>query len=81
MQTSELPSVSSHMYTQLGVIYAGAFALSLRWVMAALDGAKTDFGKHGDADFETVNDEATRRECIKKGTAYMSGAVSLALRV
>ena len=49
--------------------------------MAALDGAKTDFGKHGDADFETVNDEATRRECIKKGTAYMSGAVSLALRV
>ena len=38
----------------------------------ALDGVDVDFSGLGDADFSAVNDDNTRREAVKKGTAYMS---------
>ena len=38
----------------------------------ALAGTAVDFAAHGDADFSAVNDNATRREAAKKGTAYMN---------
>merc|ERR1711971_686314 len=52
--------------------YYGDFDYADKWVTAALDGTKADFATSGDADFAAVSDDSTRKECVKKGTAYMS---------
>ena len=38
----------------------------------ALEGTSVEFAANGDADFAEVNDDSTRREAVKKGTAYMN---------
>ena len=38
----------------------------------ALAGTNVDFAGLGDADFSVISDDNTRREAVKKGTAYMS---------
>jgi hypothetical protein len=44
-----------------------------KWVTAAFDMTNTGFTSgRGDADFSAVNDVSTRKECVKKGTAYMN---------
>eukprot|EP00965_Chrysotila_dentata_P080571 2658560-Pleurochrysis_carterae.AAC.1 len=52
--------------------YYGDFDYANKWVLAALEGSRTEFANRGDADFSTYNDSATRVEAAQKGTAYMS---------
>merc|ERR1711988_272852 len=53
--------------------YYGDYNYADKWVLAALDGTATSFSSgRGDADFSDVNDVATRREAVKKGTSYMN---------
>merc|ERR1719446_2028445 len=53
--------------------YYGVHDYADKWVLAALDGASTGFpNARGNADFNIVDDVATREEAVKKGTAYMN---------
>merc|ERR1711988_1222418 len=53
--------------------YYGDYNYADKWVLAALDGASTGFPNvRGNADFNIVDDVATRTEAVKKGTAYMN---------
>ena len=38
----------------------------------ALAGTNVDFADNGDADFSTVNDDASRREAAQKGTVILN---------
>merc|ERR1740133_745498 len=51
--------------------YYGSSTYADDWVSAALAGTATQF-TNGNADFATVNDVLTRKECAKKGSAYMN---------
>jgi hypothetical protein len=52
--------------------YYGDFDYANKFVLAAIDGANTDFTySRGDMDF-TGTADVLRKECIKKGTAYMN---------
>jgi len=50
--------------------YYGSAKYADEWILAALDGGKTNFVR-GDANF-LLYGYAGRRECVKKATAYMS---------
>merc|ERR1711988_439317 len=53
--------------------YYGDYKYADTWVLAALAGASTGFPNvRGNADFNIVDDVATRTEAVKKGTAYMN---------
>ena len=62
--------------------YYGDHDWADKWVMAALDSTATNFNAGGgqaagvagggNADFSTINDAATRDQCVKKGVVYMN---------
>ena len=52
--------------------YYGDDKFSDIWVTGALTKTKADFTSNGDADFATVNDDATREQAVKKGTVFLS---------
>ena len=53
--------------------YYGDFTYADKWVSAALAGTATAFTSgRGDADFAAINDDATRVDAAKKGSAYMN---------
>eukprot|EP00310_Coccolithus_braarudii_P002694 CAMPEP_0183378274 /NCGR_PEP_ID=MMETSP0164_2-20130417/124826_1 /TAXON_ID=221442 /ORGANISM="Coccolithus pelagicus ssp braarudi, Strain PLY182g" /LENGTH=1381 /DNA_ID=CAMNT_0025555825 /DNA_START=15 /DNA_END=4160 /DNA_ORIENTATION=+ len=52
--------------------YYGAATYADMWVSGALAATEVTFPNNGDANFGLVNDDATRREAAKKGSAYMS---------
>eukprot|EP00966_Prymnesium_polylepis_P273608 6320731-Prymnesium_polylepis.2 len=49
--------------------YYGDLDYADKWVTGALDGTKVTFTSGKEVDFATVNDDNTRTQCAKKGSA------------
>ena len=77
-----LISAQAEEYHQMFYEYYGYHDWADKWVMAALDSTATNFNAGGgqaagvagggNADFSTINDAATRDQCVKKGVVYMN---------
>jgi len=75
-------TMQAEEYHQMFYEYYGDHDWADKWVMAALDSTATNFNAGGgqaagvagggNADFSTINDAATRDQCVKKGVVYMN---------